>query len=380
VNKRVFGIVAVILMLVFAFLFFQQQNPTGAFVLQKDDFLLVGAALSLSGKAASYGEYNRNGIEFALDEIKNNGGELKVKFLFDDTASSQEKAVSSAQKFIQIDRVGAVVTVGADETLAVLQITEDNNIILFSPIAGSDKVDELGEYVFRNREPSKLTAFSIAQFLIDKNYKESGLFVAKSSSSPLSYEKAFREKYSLLGGVVDNSFYYDESQVDVRMEVARLNENNIDAVYVVASKDKDGAEVIKQLIEMGYSGLIVGGPALDTQNFFSAAKNAGEGVIIAMPAINAKAPNADILLARFKERFGREMNPWEANAFDMVNLLNASAVKCGSDTDCIKNYLYSVKNYPGLGGVTTFNSFGGVEKPMTLKIAKDGKFVKLEAD
>jgi branched-chain amino acid transport system substrate-binding protein len=377
-KKLLVGVLAIVVIVIFGVFYFGQFTPSGAFIAEPKKDLVVGASLSLTGKAASYGVGMKNGIELALDKIKSEGKSVKLRVLFDDTSSTPEKAVTSAQKFLEVDGAKAIVTVGADETLAVVPVTEAKEAILFTPIGGSDKIDGAGKYVFRNREPSKLTAYSLAEFISKKGLNKVALFVAKSSSSPISYEKSFLEKANQIG-LAFESFYYDEASVDVRTSIARAKENGDVAAYVIASKDKDGAEVIRQLAEMGFDGLIVGGPALDTSKFFEASQGSAEGVIIAVASVDSSAPNASKVLSDYKQKYNSEMTFFAANAYDMVMLLNSAAGKCGEDTDCIREYLLSVKDYPGLGGKTTFNPNGGVTKPLGYKIASDGKFVQYEA-
>ena len=58
----------------------------------------------------------------------------------------------------------------------------------------------------------------------------------------------------------------------------------------------------------------------------------------------------------------------------------ADAVKSckGDNSECIKSFLYKVKDYPGVGGLTTFDQNGDVVKPVILKTVKNGQFVKYE--
>jgi len=377
-EKKLIGVIVLALVLIAGLAFFSQSTPTGAFVAQDQtqNLVTVGASLALTGKAASYGQDIRNGMELALGDINKSGQKLYLRVLFDDTQSVPEKAVTSAKKFIEIDGAKAIIEVGADDVLATVPVTEASKVILATPIGGSDKIDGAGKYVFRNREPSKATAYALAELIFAKGYKEAALFIA-TSSSPISYSESFLEKYSSLGGFAQR-YNYSETSVDVRTSITKIKEGGIGAVYVVASKDKDGSEIVKQLKEMGYSGLIVGGPALETQAFFESARESVEGVIIAVAPVDVNAPNAKEILQEYKSTYGKEMVFSAANAYDLIIILNKAAGLCGEDTDCIRQYLLAVKDYPGMGGRTTFNLNGGVTKPMSYKIATEGKFVLYE--
>ncbi|MFA6419515.1 MAG: ABC transporter substrate-binding protein [archaeon] len=366
-------VILVILIILGAVLFFAPPS-IAFFSATQDSKLVVGASLALTGKAASYGVDIQNGINLALETITERGDKLNIQVLYDDTASIPQTAVTSAQKFLQVDGANVIIATGADEVLAIVPVTEEQKAILFTPIGGSDKIDGSGKYVFRNREPSKLTAYTLAEFLFKKHLSKVLLLVGKSSASPASYAQSFTEKFSSLGGLSEN-YYYDEASPDVRIALTKAKDNNTGAIYVVAGKDKDGADVVRQIKEMGFSGLVVGGPALDTTKFFESAREASEGVIIAVAPVDTSAPNAKNVLAEYKSKYGGDMPFAAANAYDMIMLLNSAAGKCVENTDCIREYLLSVKDYPGLGGKTTFNSSGGVTKPLALKVAKDGKFV-----
>ncbi|MFA6064645.1 MAG: ABC transporter substrate-binding protein [archaeon] len=377
-NKVILGVGVIVVIVLALVVIFSQSTPTGAFALGTNNPLAIGAVLSLTGKAASYGHDIQNGMELAFYDINKSGKPLNVKLLYDDTTSVPEKAVTSVQKFIGFDGAKVIIGVGADEVLAMVPITEESKVILATPIAGSDKVDGAGKYVFRNRESSKFTAYSLAELLNAKGYNRVALFVASSSASPISYQKSFLEKFQSFGGSAE-SFSYAESSPDVRTSIAKVKELDINAVYVIAGKDSDGAEVIRQLKEMGFDGLIVGGPALETTKFFESTKGSAEGVVIAVAPVDSSAPNATQVLEEYKSTYGKEMSFSAANAYDLVMLLNSASGKCDSNTDCIREYLLSVKDYPGLGGKTSFNPNGGVSKVMSYKIANEGKFVPYKA-
>jgi len=50
----------------------------------------------------------------------------------------------------------------------------------------------------------------------------------------------------------------------------------------------------------------------------------------------------------------------------------------GVDSTKIKDYLYTVRNYPGASGITTFDKNGDVVKSIFIKIYRDGKVTPYE--
>ena len=63
----------------------------------------IGLLLSLTGTQAFYGKEAKNGIELALDEIKNS--DLKIKIAVEDSQSSPSEAAKGMNKLITSDKV-----------------------------------------------------------------------------------------------------------------------------------------------------------------------------------------------------------------------------------------------------------------------------------
>src|SRR5205814_7244125 len=73
--------------------------------------LKVGAALSLTGAAAVYGNTQKNGIQAALDAVNasNTMNGIRIDVAVDDDASSKEQGINVFQKFINQDKVSAII-------------------------------------------------------------------------------------------------------------------------------------------------------------------------------------------------------------------------------------------------------------------------------
>ena len=62
-----------------------------------------------------------------------------------------------------------------------------------------------------------------------------------------------------------------------------------------------------------------------------------------------------------------------------MHILSQAVDSCkGAKTDCIRDYLYDLKDYPGIGGKTTFDANGDVVKDIALKTIKNKEFIKYE--
>src|SRR5258708_36878927 len=68
---------------------------------------LIGAALSLTGAAASYGAQQRAGIQAAVDDLNQTGG-VKLEGRNEDNASTKEEGITGFQKVINRDKRSAI--------------------------------------------------------------------------------------------------------------------------------------------------------------------------------------------------------------------------------------------------------------------------------
>ncbi|HTO97746.1 MAG TPA: ABC transporter substrate-binding protein, partial [Myxococcales bacterium] len=69
---------------------------------------VIGAALSLTGPAAVYGAQQRAGIQAAVEEVNARGG-AKLSVIVEDDASTKEQGITVFQKFINRDKVSAII-------------------------------------------------------------------------------------------------------------------------------------------------------------------------------------------------------------------------------------------------------------------------------
>ena len=348
-------------------------------VAEKEEVIKIGASLSLTGKIASFGEKARDGIDMAVDEI-NQEGKIKIEIIYEDAQSEATQAVNAVKKLIEIDNVNIILgPCGSSNVLAVAPLTEDNKIILFTPIAGSIDITKAGDYVFRNRETSKLSGERMAEFLVDQGINKVAVLSAQAPNS-LSYKNFLMEKLKKLGKEIVFSAEYSPNSLDFKTDIIKAKNKGAEAFYLAVASGVDAKILAKQIKELGFDGLVSGSNAIESEEFLTGTAEALEGVFITSPAFNIGNPDIQDYRNKYKELYNKESSVYAANAYDAVKIIANAIKNCkgDQDTDCIRDYLYSVKDYPGIGGKTTFDENGDVVKPVMIKVVKNGQFVPYE--
>ncbi|MDD5163156.1 MAG: ABC transporter substrate-binding protein [Candidatus ainarchaeum sp.] len=345
----------------------------------KSEPIMIGAPLSLTGATASFGERVRNSMEIAIKEINSEQATFELIPVYEDTQSETAKAVDSAKKLIEIDKVNILFgVVRSNEVMAIAPLTEEKKIILFTPMAGSDAISSAGDFVFRNRETASLHGKQMAEFLFQKGFRNIAIVRAESENS-ISYAKFFSKRFEELGGKIVFNSAYNEKETDFRTIISQIMEKNPESIYLSPAADKDGGFFVKQLGEMGFSGQIASSISIEGPGFIKNAGEAAENTLITYPTLDKTNPKAEEFSKKYFSQYGSEPDFVAANSYDGIRILFNAIIFCNSDEPaCIRDYLYSVKDYNGIGGNTTFDSNGDVIKPLTIEIMHNGEFVKYE--
>jgi branched-chain amino acid transport system substrate-binding protein len=138
----------------------------------------IGAALALSGDAASWGETERNAVNLAVDEINEKGG-IKgrvIEVVIEDTKSTSRDTINTLQKLLNVDNVDAVVgPTWADSYPGGVTLMKDfPNKILVVPSASIDVVNgqEKMLNVFSTFVRPKVQAELLGEYMKEKGDKK----------------------------------------------------------------------------------------------------------------------------------------------------------------------------------------------------------------
>ncbi len=336
----------------------------------------IGVILPLTGNAATYGVSAKEGIDLALEEL-NVAQKRKLELVYEDDQCDPEKAVSAAQKLINIDNVKIIIGhICSSAALAVAPIAEKNKVILFSPGASTPEYKNAGDYIFRNRQDISNEVIKTAEIV--RNFKADKIAIIYINNDyGLASRKVFSEKFKKLGGDVIAEENYQPDSTDFRTQLIKIKKVKPNGIFL-AGQIKDSAMVIKQASELGIKTQFFSTIGVEGKELIEIAGPAAEDIIYTSPFFDVKSNETVVknFIDKFKQKYKKEPTyVFAANAYDALMILNLIIKKCGDNTDCIKNELYKIRDYPGVSGKTTFDEYGEVDKPLMIKTVKNGQFV-----
>lgn len=338
----------------------------------------IGYVGALTGNLSSYGIYIKNGIDLALEEINQAGGinGRKLEIIYEDTKSDTSEAVKSASKLINIDKVPIIIgSESSNAVLAIAPLAEQAKVILFTPIASAADITKAGDFVFRNRESGALHGEKMAEFAFNKLNIKNAAVISVNSDNGLSYQSGFVEKFEELGGKIVKVDNYQKGETDFRTILTKVKELNPQAIYIPGYAG-DMAEIIKEAVELKIKTQFLASTGIEAKEFFQIIKPPlGDNIIYTYPAFNPDDPAIADYQNKFQKKYGFKSEALTANSYDALKILALALKICGEKTTCIRDELYKIKDYPGVGGMTTFDKNGDVIKPIIFKTIKNGQFV-----
>lgn len=348
----------------------------------KPNTIRIGGVYALTGEAASFGNWVKNGVDVAVEEINKSGGVngKNIEVISEDTQSDPKRAVAAFEKLVSINRVPASVGfITSTEALACAPIAQRSKVIMITPIAGTPKLDHAGDYVFRTRESGGPQSVLVANHI----YKGLGIreaaLLCENAANAVGYRDAFIAGFTALGGKITANLSYDSGQTDFRAVLTQLKGMNPKAVYM-PGVGKTLGPILKQARELGLGSQFFSSAGIEDPELFRTAGDAANGVVYGAPAfaVDSKDSATQRFVSAYRSRFHEDPSVYSANAYDAVMLIAGAMRKGAGSPAKMRDYLHDVKDYHGASGILTFDENGQVSKPVVLRMTKDANFVNVD--
>ncbi len=338
----------IIVLLVVGFVVFKQVNaPSSEF--GSSDIILIGGITPLTGDTASIGIPIRNAANLHVEEINTAGGVngKMLEIIWEDGKCTPGDSSRSAQKLINIDKVPVIMSMCSGETLGAAPITEKNKVILLSPTSSSPEVTKAGDFVFRTA-PSDSSQGKVLAEYANAHFTKVGL-ITEQTDYAMGIADTFEKNFT--GTLFREDYLSTES--DFKTRIAKLKNENVDALFINAQNPLKYGIIVKQLQEQNWSTPLLANEVVagDPE---SSRKHKDFLVANTLIAGNFIAPENPRLIAfgeKYKARFG--VDPPYLNYMATTNDALDILVSIWKDTDpydteAVRDKLYAVKDFNGM--------------------------------
>lgn len=285
----------------------------------------IGIALAQTSNVALLGQEGFVGTRMAEKYFNDKGGinGTPIRLVMQDTGGDEAGAINAFQTLINKDKVvGIVGPTLSQQAFSAAPIADRAKVPVLGASTTAKGIPEIGDYVARVSVPVSIVAPNSVKAALKQNpnIKKVAVFYAQNDAFNKSETEIFQKTVKDQGLEVVTVQKFQTSDTDFQAQATNALNLKPDLV-IISGLAADGGNLVRQLRELGYKGIIVGGNGLNTPNVFSVCKALCDGVLIAQ-AYSPEHPgeiNA-IFHKTYVQQYKKEPAQFSAQSFTAVQV------------------------------------------------------------
>ncbi|GAB4083619.1 hypothetical protein GCM10028784_02490 [Myceligenerans cantabricum] len=340
----------------------------------------VGAALSLTGDAGSYGESQSNGLELAAQHLQEQGG-VTYDLTIEDDQTDERQGITVFESFVN-DGVSAIIgptlSNGAFQAQPVAQ-EEGVPVVAISNTA--DGITAQGDYIHRvSLTEGQVIPQTVAAAVESEDVQEVVVMYSDDDAFTESGYDVFVQALEDEGVEITKTLTFSVSDTDFRPLLTEAAQAEPDAI-IVSALIEAAIPLVTQARETGLTVPVVGGNGFNNPQLMADAGEAAEGVVVGA-AWNSGSTQNDLnteFLAAYEEEYGKAPDQFAAQAYTGLMTVDAAVrAECSGDPESIKEGLGTIDGLDTVLGSLTINEDRDAEHEAVVQVVSDGQFVALD--
>jgi branched-chain amino acid transport system substrate-binding protein len=340
----------------------------------------VGGALSMTGPAAVYGSSQRACIQAAVEEL-NKGGALKgvtLQAVLEDDASTKEQGIAVFQRFINRDKVSAIIGPTLSNTATAADPLAQGAGVPVVAISNTAPkgITDIGDCIWRvSLTEAQVIPGALKRLQAKLGFKTAGVLYGNDDAFTQAGFNVMKSALEGAGIRILATQTFAKPDRDYNAQLTALKALSPD-VLMVSALAENAAGIVAQARQLGWNVPVMGGNGFNSPAFIKNAGPAAEGVYVGT-AWNKVSPDPvnQKFIETMKSR-GLDPDQFCAQAWTGV-LVVAEAVRQsgmkGGRAD-IKSGLAKVKDLPTpLGKFSFLENRDGSHEP-SVQVVKGGRF------
>lgn len=285
----------------------------------------IGFAVATTSNVALFGEEQMNGAKIAeaYFNAQNGINGTPIKLIYQDTAGDEAGAVNAFQSLITGKVVAIIGPTLSQQAFAANPLADRAKVPVVGPSNTAKGIPQIGEFVGRISAPmTDVAPNSLKKAMaLNPNIKRVVVMFAQNDAFSASETGIFQEAIKGLGLEVVTIQKFQTTDTDFTTQVTAVLGANADLV-VISGLAADGGNLVKQLRQLGYKGLIVGGNGFNSTNMFPVCGPLCEGILVAQAySPQADNPTNKAFVAKFEEAYKKTPPQFAAQAFTAVQVV-----------------------------------------------------------
>lgn len=366
---------------------------------QDCESITLGSAISLTGKYATNGVHAKNGYEFAIQKIKENGGVnvdgkcYNFEVIYYDDESKGDRGATLAERLISQDKVQYMLgPYSSGLTKAIAPVTEKYQIPMIEAEGASRSLFNKGyKYLFAVLSTSEQYLASAVTLAAEKaeaaGKKPSDVKVAiavENDPFSLDIRAGVQEDAARYGMnvVIDEQLPRDLSDMSAILTKVKLLKPDL---LIVSGHSKGAATAVRQIAEQKISTPMIAithCEAADVVGNFGASANDilcstqwAETLTYEDPIFGTAANYEQEFKAAFSEYAEKSVPYQTAQASAAVYVFKDAFERAGSlDKEVLRDAIAATDMQTFYGAIKFSEAGNNIAKPMVLRQIQDGKY------
>lgn len=289
---------------------------------------MLGAVVALTGNASLIGQDQRIGLELAESEFGGRTPGLSLRL--EDGGSDEQTATTAFRRLLQQPVVALIGPSLSQQAFAVNPIADRAGVPVLGASNTAIGIPQIGPFVSRISAPvSKVAPLSIqAAKRLNPKLERVAVFFAQDDAYSTSETKIFQKSIQELGLKLVTVQRTSTADIDFQKPIADTLQTRPDLI-VISALPNDGGNLVRQLREMGYAGLIAAGNGMNSPNIYSVCQRYCDGLLIAQ----AYSPEAKTAVNRRfvqlyqKQRGGTAPPQFTAQAYAAMQVIHEALTR-----------------------------------------------------
>ncbi len=354
-TKIIIGFL-IIIVLILIVVWYGVSRKSTTFITKEP--IKIGAILPLTGPGSNLGIALKEGLEWKIEELKNQGEQ--IEFLIEDSQSNPKEAVSSFNKLVNINKVRIIFTILSSSGMSLKPLAEKNKVLLWADVTHPEMTKN-SNYILRHSNTADNDAKGISEHIIQQGFKKIGILYQMDEWG-IAFNNLLINKLTKNNIKVDSEAI-DHKASDFRTEISKIKNKKPDGIVLIAFGPASGI-LIKQIKELNYKGLLYSSIGFiltpDAQNI---AKDYSKGMYYQTYEENFK------FISDYKKRFQKEPSLISLLGYTDIELLYFAISQTKStEPEKIIKYIKELKEFQGKYEKVFIEPTGDIIIPTIIKI------------
>jgi branched-chain amino acid transport system substrate-binding protein len=340
----------------------------------QDLVVKIGHVGPTSGAIAHLGKDNENGARMAIDELNAKGvtiGGKKAKFelLAEDDAADPKQGTAVAQKLVDEKVNGVIGHLNSGTSIPASKIYSDAGIPQISPSATNPKYTRQGyKTTFRVVADDVHLGGTLGKYAVQVVKGKSIAVIDDRTAYGQGVADEFEKGVKGAGGNTVAREFTNDKATDFTAILTSIKAKKPDVIFF-GGMDAVAGPMIRQMKQLGIEAKFMGGDGICSGELPKlAAGTLGDNQVICAeaggidPKDAAGTKEMQDFKAKFKAKFGVDVQIYSPYVYDALNVMVAAMVKAGSaDTAKYLPVLAKTSGYKGVTGMISFDEKGDIK-------------------